>query len=151
MVEITNFTLSCTKSLDGRVVIAFRSNLPCFCEIWAVTGSIPPSGTWFFFFVQINYSNVFMYADILDNDKQDSKCLGNLLKITINFWTLWYNCLCGKNHKGLILCKIINLCILKRSIICLAVHKWLIWLLRNNFWFDDACFSCRSAIRIHTG
>ena len=88
MIHITNFTLSCTKSLDGRVVIAFRSNLPCFCEIWAVMGSIPPSGTWFFFFVQINFSNVFMYAYISDNDKQDSKCLGNLLKITINFWTL---------------------------------------------------------------
>ena len=49
MIHITNFTISCTKSLDGRVVIAFRSNLPCFCEIWAVVGSIPPSGTWFFF------------------------------------------------------------------------------------------------------
>ena len=52
---ITNFTLPCTRSLDGRVVIAFRSNLPWFCEIWAVMGSIPPSGTWFFFFVQIDY------------------------------------------------------------------------------------------------
>ena len=49
MLHITNFTLSCTKSLDGRVVIAFGSNLPWFCEIWAVAGSIPLSGTWFFF------------------------------------------------------------------------------------------------------
>ena len=49
MLDITNFSLTCTRSLDGRVVIAFRSNLPWFCEIWAVMGSIPPSGTWFFF------------------------------------------------------------------------------------------------------
>ena len=38
-----------------------------------------------FFFVQINYFNVFMYAFISDNDKQEPKVLGNLLKITINF------------------------------------------------------------------
>ena len=38
-----------------------------------------------FFFVQINYFNVFMYAYISDNDKQESKVLSNLLKITMNF------------------------------------------------------------------
>ena len=30
-----------------------------------------------------------MYAYISDNDKQESKVLSNLLKITINFWTVW--------------------------------------------------------------
>ena len=89
MIHITNFTISCTKSLDGRVVIAFRSNLPWFCEIWAVMGSIPPSGTWFFFFVQIHYYTLFIYACISYNDKKQSKLLSNLLKITINFWTVW--------------------------------------------------------------
>ena len=87
MLHITNFTLPCTRSLDGRVVIAFRSNSPWFCEIWAVMGSIPCSGTWFFFRSNKLF-NVFMYAYISDNDKQESKVLGSLLKITINFWTV---------------------------------------------------------------
>ena len=42
-----------------------------------------------FFFVQIIFFNVFMYAYISDNDKQGSKVLSNLLKITMNFWTLY--------------------------------------------------------------
>ncbi len=32
-----------------------------------------------------SYFNVFMYAYISDNDKQESKALGNFLKITMNF------------------------------------------------------------------
>ena len=39
----------------------------------------------FFFFVQINYYKLFIYACILYNDKMQSKALGNLSKITINF------------------------------------------------------------------
>ena len=39
----------------------------------------------FFFFFQIIFFNVFMYDLISDNDKQESKVLSNLLKITINF------------------------------------------------------------------
>ena len=51
-------------------------------------GSSPNSGTRFFFFVQINYFMLFMYACISYIDKNESKVLGNLMKITINFWTL---------------------------------------------------------------
>ena len=75
-------------SLRGQVVIAFRSNSYCFWEIWAVRGSIPLSGTWFFFFVQINYFKVFLHACISYNDIKKSKALCNLSRITINFWTL---------------------------------------------------------------
>ena len=77
--------------LCGQVVIAFRSNLPCFWEIWRVAGSIPLSGRWFFFFVQINFYKLFIYACILYNDKKQSKVSGNLSKITLNFWTVWSN------------------------------------------------------------
>ena len=76
------------KGLRGQVVIAFRSNSYCFWEIWAVMGSIPLSGTWFFFFVQINYFKFFLYACISYNDIKESELLSNLSKITINFWTL---------------------------------------------------------------
>ena len=78
------------KGLRGQVVIAFRSNSCCFWEIWAVTGSIPLPGTWFFSFVQIIFYKFFMYACISYNDKKESKLLCNLLKITLNFWTLWW-------------------------------------------------------------
>ena len=78
------------KGLRGQVVIAFRSNSYCFWEIWAVPGSIPLAGTWFFFFVQINYFKFFMYAFISYNDKKESKLLSSLLKITLNFWTLCF-------------------------------------------------------------
>ena len=43
-----------------------------------------PLRSMIFFFVQINFFNVFMYAYISDNDKQESKVLSNLLKITMN-------------------------------------------------------------------
>ena len=77
------------KSLRGQVVIAFRSNSYCFWEIWADPGSIPRVGTWFFFFVQINYFKFFMYVCLSYNDKKQSKLSSNLLKITLNFWTVW--------------------------------------------------------------
>ena len=74
--------------LRGQVVIAFRSNLLCFWEIWSVVSSIPRSGRCIFFFVQINYYKLFLYALILYNDKKQSKVLSNLSKITLNFWTV---------------------------------------------------------------
>ena len=73
------------------MVIAFRSNSYCFWEIWAVPGSIPRVGTWFFFFVQINYFKFFMYVCISYNDKKELKLSSNLLKITLKFWTVWPN------------------------------------------------------------
>ena len=76
--------------LRGQVVIAFRSNLSCFWEIWSVVSSTPRSGRWFFFSVQINYYKLFSYAYIFYNDKKQSKVLSNLSKITFNFWTVWY-------------------------------------------------------------
>ena len=75
-------------SLRGQVVIAFRSNSYCFWEIWAVPGSIPRVGTWFFFFVQINYFKFFMYVCLSYNDKKQSNLSSNSLKITLNFWTV---------------------------------------------------------------
>ena len=48
-----------------------------------------PLRSMIFFFVQINFFNVFMYAYISDNDKQVSKVLSNLLKISITFGTVW--------------------------------------------------------------
>ena len=77
-------------SLRGQVVIAFRSNSYCFWEIWAVRGSIPLSGTWFFFFVQINFWVLFMNIQDICTPNQVSKVLGNLSKITLRFWTLWH-------------------------------------------------------------
>jgi hypothetical protein len=47
-----------------------------------------PLRSMIFFFVQIIFFNVFMYAYISDNDNQVSKVLSNLLKITMNFWTV---------------------------------------------------------------
>ena len=49
----TNFNLPCNKRPDGVMVIVFRSNFPWFCAIWSGVGSIPPSGTWFFFLCSI--------------------------------------------------------------------------------------------------
>ena len=89
LVQTTNFTLFCTKSLDSSVVIAFMYNFSWLCRIWGDVGSNPGSGTWFFFFVQINFSMVFMYAYISHNAKNQSKVLGHLLLITLNFWTVW--------------------------------------------------------------
>ena len=77
-----------TKWLRGQVVLAFRSNLTCFWEIWSVVSSTPRSGRWFFFSVQINYYKLFLYAYIFYNDKKQSKVLSNLSKITLNFWTV---------------------------------------------------------------
>ena len=77
-----------TKCLRGQVVIAFRSNLSCFWEIWSVVSSTPRSGRWIFFSVQINYYKLFLYAYIFYNDKKQSKVLSNLSKITLNFWTV---------------------------------------------------------------
>ena len=48
-----------------------------------------------------------------------------------------HNCLWGKNHKGRILCEIINVRILKHFIICLAVHKWVILLNCLGIIFDS--------------
>ena len=80
--------------LSTRVrFVAFRSYFSWFCEIWDDVGSNPPSGTWFFF-VQANYSKLFMYACISYNDKKQSKVMSNLLKIIINFWTLCEPALC---------------------------------------------------------
>ena len=69
--------------------------LDIFHLIWARqdltregVGSIPPWGTWFFFFVQIHYFKLFMYASMTYNHKQESKVLGDLLLITLNFWTV---------------------------------------------------------------
>ena len=49
-----------------------------------------------FFFVQVNYYKLFIYACILFNDKKQSKVMSNLSKITLNLeyitlhvWTLW--------------------------------------------------------------
>ena len=84
----TNFPHYFTKSLDSPVVIAYKSKFFWFCVTWGDVGSNPTSGTWFFFFVQINYFKLFMYACISYNDKKQSKVMVNLLKITINFWTL---------------------------------------------------------------
>ena len=70
------------------MVIAFRSNLPCFWEIWRVAGSIPRSGSWFFFFVQINFCKLFLYACILYNDKKLSKVWGILCLLQIHSWTV---------------------------------------------------------------
>ena len=80
------------KSLRGQMVIAFRSNSYCFWEIWAVPGSIPRVGTWFFFFVQIDYFKFFMYVCLSYNDKKQSKLSSNLLKIHLNFWTVCVGC-----------------------------------------------------------
>ena len=51
-------------------------------------GSIPLEENDFFFFVQIRYSNFFMYASMTYNNKQESKVVGYLLLITLNFWTV---------------------------------------------------------------
>ena len=75
-------------SLRGRVVIAFRSNSYCFWEIWAVPGSIPRWGTWFFFFVQIIFYLLFMNIHNIYTPNQVSKVLGNLSRITLPFWTV---------------------------------------------------------------
>ena len=56
-----------------------------FVKFEMMSVQIPPQEHDFFFFVQINYSKLFMYACILYNDKKQSKVKGNLLKITINF------------------------------------------------------------------
>ena len=64
MHHITSFTQCCIKNLGGTMAIAFRSTLLCFWKIWSVTGSIPPSGTWYFFSVQITYYKLLMYACI---------------------------------------------------------------------------------------
>ena len=45
-------------------------------------------------FVQFHYFYLFQYASITYDDKMESKVLGNLLMITINFWT-W----CWQNRK----------------------------------------------------
>ena len=45
----TNFTSSCTESLDGVVVIIFRSNFYWFWKFWGDVGSNPSSWSWFFF------------------------------------------------------------------------------------------------------
>ena len=74
--------------LRGQVVIVFRSNSLCFWEIWSVLSSIPRSGRWNFFFVQINYYKLFLCTFILYNDKKQSKVLSNLSKLTLNFWTV---------------------------------------------------------------
>ena len=76
-------------SLRGRVVIAFRANSYCFWEIWAVPGSIPRWGTWFFFFVQIIFYLLFMNIHNIYTPNQVSKVLGNLSRITLPFWTVW--------------------------------------------------------------
>ena len=84
MLHITYFILCCIKSLEST--IAFRYNLPCF---WEIVSQVQFGRT------QINYFKLFMYACISYNDKKESKARGNLLKITINFWTL---CTCCLNY-----------------------------------------------------
>ena len=46
-----------------------------------------------FFFVQINYFKLSLYACILYNDKKQPKVLSNLSKITLNFWTVCFDLL----------------------------------------------------------
>ena len=53
MLDITNFTHKCIKSLNGRVVIAFRSNQLWFCEIWAVQSVQYPAQEHDFFFIHL--------------------------------------------------------------------------------------------------
>ena len=48
-------------------------------------GSIPLEEYDFFFFVQIHHSKLFMFASMTYKDKQESKVLGDLLLITLNF------------------------------------------------------------------
>ena len=42
----------------------------------------------FFFFAQIHYFMLFMHESMTYIDKQESKVLGGLLLITLNFWTV---------------------------------------------------------------
>ena len=57
-----------------------------------------------FFFVQVNYYKLFIYACILFNDKKQSKVMSNLSKITLNFWTVCnsYNFLPKLQHSTVI-------------------------------------------------
>lgn len=78
-----------TRWLCGRVDIAFRSDMPRFWQIWRVAGSTPLSGGWFFSFVQIIFHKLFLYVWILYNDKKQSKGLGYLSRLSLNFRIEW--------------------------------------------------------------
>ena len=54
-----------------------------------------------FFFVQVNYYKLFIYACILFNDKKQSKVMSNLSKITLNFWTVCIAIAVGSSRKSL--------------------------------------------------
>ena len=58
--------------------------------------SIPLSGKRFFFFVEINFYNLFLYAYILYDDKKHSKVLGSLQGLPSGF-DLMYRALADRN------------------------------------------------------
>ena len=112
MIHTPKCILYSNKRLGGPVVIAFRSEPEgwwfkswCFqttFSFWFINfsslryprfkfSSFQPKKWAQKLFVQFHYFNVFMYVSIIYDKKQESKVLGYLSRLSINFWTGWYD------------------------------------------------------------